>query len=132
MNAIEQRVAYYVERLQGDASEDAFHGLIECPPQAIPAIIDSYDSADCADTKATIIEVLGHFRNSQAIDLLKKTLADSDPKIWKPSLDSLVSIGEEALEALKNSLRNECSNVKMEYIAEAIEQIQLAPKTGKG
>ncbi|MCP4415364.1 MAG: HEAT repeat domain-containing protein [Chloroflexi bacterium] len=74
--------------------------------------------------QAAIIEVLGYFRSSQSIDFLKETLADNNPDIWKPSLDSLVSIGQEALDVLRDSLESEGSNDKMEWIAEAIDQIR--------
>jgi len=125
MDSLEEQAAYWIERLDGRESEDAFHRLIECPTTVVPLLINAYAREERPAVKAAIVGVVNEFRHPEIVGFLSRILAEDDADIWKEALDGLVSIGNGgALEVLRKAQESLRGDDRLEWIREAVEQIR--------
>jgi hypothetical protein len=121
-------VAHHIERLrQPETPEDAWHSredLESLDFQALPILQQYAVSEKDEDIRATLVEIIGHHRRPESISFLAQRLGDASQKVWKAALDGLVTLGaDDALAALK-AARASASVEQLEYIDEAIDQIE--------
>jgi hypothetical protein len=122
---LEGMVAHYLDRLDGPGSDDAFHSLLECSREALPALIEAYWSEKRVGVKAAIVRIVWMSRDPGTVGFLVSTLQDVDAAVWKEALDGLVTIGgEQVLDALRESMESESHSEKLPWICEAIEQVR--------
>jgi hypothetical protein len=115
-------IAHYIERLR-----KARGPIEECSPleELDPQILQQYAiSEQDEDVRAYLVEVIWQHRRPESIPFLAQILSDPSKKVWKVALDGLVVIGtDDALVALK-SARASVSSDELEYIDEAIDQLE--------
>ena len=118
-----EAVAYYLSKARSGALEDAFHGLRELGPAALPAMQSAYrDEADPI-VRALLVEVIGHHRQPSTIDFLADALEDSAPVVWKQALDGLVALASpDSLRALRSAADREADEDRRAWIEEAADQ----------
>lgn len=122
--------AYYIKRLRGPDSDDAYHSLIEAGNAIVPILIDAYRTEQDSVIRSELVKVVSQHQLPEVIDLLSEAIDDPAPEIWKSALDGLVATGgqlairvlESARQRLQPSDRKE--HTKAEWIDEAIQQIR--------
>ncbi len=115
-------IAHYIERLR-----KAKGPIEECSPleEVDPKILEPYAiSEQDENVRAYLVEVIWQHRRPELVPFLARVLNDPSKKVWKVALDGLVVLGtDDALVALK-AARAGASAKKLEYIDEAIDQIE--------
>lgn len=132
MRDIGGAVRYYLDRLRNGASEDAFFGLLELGPEAMPILIAAASEPPNRDIRAGLVEVIWQYRRLEAIEFLSTALDDTEPAVWKQALDGLVALGgPAAAQQLREALGrlSHCGTERgpsEEWLREALEQIAQA------
>lgn len=121
-----EAVAHYLEC----NDDDAFHGLRELGPEALPVLIEEFQSRRDPSQRALIIQVVSQHRLVESVEFLAAALFDPGPEVWKHALDGLVAISNgdaaqtvaAALEAVRQ--RPTANGLSEEWLIEALEQIR--------
>lgn len=122
--------AFYIERLRGPESEDAYHSLIEADNSIIPILIDAFRTEQDSEIRSDLVAVIWQHRVPETTDFLIEATNDPAPEVWKSALDGLVAIGGQdaiqALELARERLHPDSRKeyTKEEWIDEAIQQIK--------
>ncbi len=53
--------AFYIERLRGPESENAYHSLIEADDAIIPILIDAFRTEQDSEIRSDLVEVIWQF-----------------------------------------------------------------------
>jgi hypothetical protein len=120
MSLQNQIVAEFIAVYRSGRCDDAFHSLIERGPALVPDLIDAYETTECPETKAFLLEVVAYFRSAEASGFLRHALRRSEPLIWKVALDGLVIL--RAADDLEHVLVSTTEEPKRSWIVEAISQ----------
>ena len=119
---------HYLEKLKGSSSdwEDAYHRLIEADHAILPILNAAFREESEPALRATLVEIIWQHRLPGTVDFLAEALEDSNPEVWKNSLDGLVRLGNreaiQVLESAKCQVKNRQSD-RIRWIDEAIQQI---------
>lgn len=122
--------AYYIERLGGRDSVDAYHSLIEADNAVIPFLIEAFRTEQDPTVRSDLVEVIWQHRLPETIEFLSEALDDLASKVWKNALDGLVCLGGQAaidvLESAKSRIQSgsRAELVQIEWIDEAIQQVR--------
>jgi hypothetical protein len=135
----DEEVAYYLTRLRDGQGEDAFFGLIEAGPGAVPLLIAAFAKPENRAVRADLVRCVWEYRERKALVFLAEVLHDPEPTVWKAALDGIVSLGgREAIRTLEAaharlSAADARSGITAEWIDEAVEQLreQAADDTGQ-
>jgi HEAT repeat protein len=130
MRDIEKPVGYYIGLLHAGAREEAFFGLLDLGPEALPLLMSEAVKPTAAKIRSALVEVIWQYRQPAVIDFLGRHLTDSDPDVWKQALDGLVAIGGPnalhwvgtTMEGLDKSVPS--NGLSAEWLQEAMQQIQ--------
>lgn len=124
MHIMSDFVDYYVQKLGGKDSENAYFSLIGMDDALVPELIARYDEIASNSIKAEIIDIVGEHHRKEDIPFLVEAVENENAFIWQAALDGLVKIGSErCVSALKELLLQTHDHNKQEWIEEAIEQI---------
>jgi HEAT repeat protein len=116
-------VDYYLSQLSGPEAENSWHSLVEAGPDALPYLVEAFNSNDDPQIQVRLIQIICQYRSKNAVPFLSTQLNNQFPEIWKTALDGLVSLGNtEAIEALGVAMEH-VKGEKREWIEEAIQQI---------
>lgn len=125
-DSLEEKINYYVGRLNGDDSENALHSLMEMPESAVPILIQKYKFINDDLIKSYMVEAIWQIRDSNCIDFLFECLNENDEDIWEEALNGIVTLGREKeigrLEVLLRSVSKK--ETKYGRFEEAIEFIK--------
>jgi len=90
--------------------------------------VEEYHRESEAERRRLLIHCLWQYRDPGVIPTLAAALDDANDRVWKESLDGLVTLGTgEALVILENARQqSEASgpDEKRQWIAEAIQQVR--------
>jgi len=139
MSSLDEEVTYYLARLRDGVGEDAFFGLIEAGPGAVPMLIAAFAIPENRAVRADLVRCVWEYRQPEALGFLAGALYDPEPAVWKTALDGIVTLGgSEAvrtLEAAHASLPADQprNGITAEWINEALDQLreQAAEDTGR-
>jgi hypothetical protein len=121
---LKDEVERLLSELHGPRSEDALCSLTGIP-EALPLVEEAFTRASDGARRADIVHCMWQFRNPEALPTLALALHDADDRVWKESLDGLVTLGGAAsLLVLEGELNRTVPAVKREWIEEAIGQIR--------
>lgn len=134
MNNLEEAVAYYLRLLRAGKAEDAFFGLLDLRPAALPQLLMEISNPLNRSIVRGILEILWQFRDPRAIDYLGQALSHSDARVWKEALNGLVAIGgAESLRTLRETRDHidshgpSANGLTLEWLDEAMEQVVASP-----
>jgi hypothetical protein len=124
-------IAHYLERLRKAGGPIDFCSPLDALD---PQILQQYAlSEQNEDVRAYLVEIIWQQRLPESAPFLSRMLNDPSKKVWKVALDGLVLLGspvvsgglgtDAALAALK-AARAGASAEQLEYIDEAIDQIE--------
>jgi hypothetical protein len=133
-----EEVAYYLACLRDGPAEDAFFGLIEAGPDAVPLLIAAFAEPENRAVRANLVRCVWEHRRPEALGFLAGALHDPEPAVWKEALDGIVALGggeaARTLEVAHARLAADQprSGITAEWIDEALEQLreQAAEDTG--
>ncbi|SRR5260221_941823 len=121
------RIAPLLAQLGGPSTDAAVHSLTELR-EALPLLVEEYHRESEAERRRLLIHCLWQYRDPGVIPTLAAALDDANDRVWKESLDGLVTLGTgEALVILENARQqSEASgpDEKRQWIAEAIQQVR--------
>src|SRR4051794_31395183 len=138
MSNLDEDVAYYLARLRDGHAEDAFFGLIEAGPDAVPLLIAAVAKPENGEVRADLVRCVWEHRRSEAMGFLAGALHDPEPAVWKTALDGIVAFGSgeavRTLEAARARLSADQarSGITAEWIDEALEQLREQPAEDTG
>jgi hypothetical protein len=123
-----ESIARHIECLRKpETPEEAWHSLEDLEgldTQALPILQQFAASEKDEEIRARLVEAVWQNRRPESVPFLARMLNDLSKKVWKAALDGLVAIGtNEALAALKTERAN-ASAKQLEYIDEAIDQLE--------
>jgi hypothetical protein len=130
MNDLDSYAAYYLERLKGPESEDAYHSLIEAEDGIVPLLVTAFGTEANPGIRAMLVKIIWQHRIPETVEFLSEALNDSHPEVWKNALDGFVAIGGPLAILLLESARQRMQSagqrepVRMEWIEETIQQIR--------
>jgi hypothetical protein len=130
VNSANEYAAYYLEQLRQGHAEDAFFGLIEGPPDVVPALIDAFAKEENRGVRADIVRCIWQHRRPEAIGFLAEVLHDPEPAVWQEALDGLVALGGskgiQALQAARSRVApgRPGHAITAEWLDEALEQLR--------
>ena len=131
---LEEKVNYYIERLDGEDSVNAFHSLIQLPASVVPIIIRRYNLEDDIEFKSKLIEVIWQIRDESCKEFLYECFDDNEDEIWEEALNGIVALASsedvEKLELKRNGLSK--IDPKYKRIDEAAEFISDTVSDAKG
>jgi TPR repeat protein len=122
MADVKELVEYYVARLSGTEREDAWHGLAEAGPAALPHVIAAFQATGDVGVHVNLVRVLAEYRTADAVPFLVGLLALAEEPVWKSALDALVAIGGGAALQAMAKARTAAPPARREWIDEAIDQ----------
>ena len=130
MSELEDMVTHYIAALSGPSAENAYHGLLEAGPAAVPFLATAFSTERRPEMRATILQIIWQSRNPSALPVLASGLADPAPAVWRAALDGLVTLrGPKAVETLR-AARNRAvvgeGPVPIDWLEEALQQIDEA------
>ncbi len=126
----EAYAAYYIKRLDGPDSENAYHSLIEANDAIVPFLIEAFRNEQNPAIRSALVEIIWHHRLPETVEFLSEALGDSAAEVWKSALDGLVALGgQPALRVLKSAKQQirsdrQAETTRAEWINEAIRQIK--------
>jgi len=121
-------VEFYLSLIREGRVSEGVHGLLDAPPNALPALMEVLDSPENADIRPEMVHCIWQFRNPQAVDLLGRLIHDTDDEVWREALDGFVTIGgERSRTALQDALKTLSDADKREWVEEALSQIAAEP-----
>jgi hypothetical protein len=126
---------YYVKRLKGAGTEDAYHCLIEADDQIIPNLIDTFRNSKDPAIRSELVEIIWQHRNPATIEFLSEALHDPIPEVWKNAMDGLVALAcPKSLDVLR-SVRTRAFPKETQteefhrWLKEAIDQVEERMKS---
>jgi hypothetical protein len=139
MRSLGEEVAYYLACLHDGLVEDAFFGLIEAGPGAVPLLIAAFAKPENRAVRANLVRCVWEYRRPEALGFLAGALHDPEPAVWKTALDGIVALGgSEAVRTLKAAharlpTGQPRSGITAEWIDEALDQLreQMADDAGR-
>lgn len=118
-----EAVDYYVEKARAGSLEEAFHGLRELSPDAIPAMQSVYVDEDDPIVRSLLLKAIWQHRQHSAIDFLADALRDPAPVVWRQALDGLVALASPAsIQSLRSAGGREADAERRAWIEEAVDQ----------
>ena len=124
-----KRIAPLLAQLDGPKTGDAVRSLTEIR-EALPLIAEEYEREANGGRRRWLIHCLWQYRDRAAIPILVSALADPDERVWKESLEGLVTLGGvDVLTALAEAVPASQGPTQAErrrWIEEAIEQVRSA------
>ena len=128
MHDISEAVRYYLDQLRDGACEDAFFGLLDLGPEAMPLLIAAAAEPENHDVRANLVEVIWQYRRPEAVAFLGAALDNSEPAVWQQALDGLVVLGGPAAarqvrEALERLAEDGARGASEDWLREALEQM---------
>jgi hypothetical protein len=120
-----EMIAHYIERLRkAQGPIEVCSPLEDLDAQALPILQQYALSEQDEGIRTYLVEIVWQYRRPESIPFLAQMLNDPSKKVWKVALDGLVTLGtDDALAALKTA-RASASAKRLEYIDEAIDQLE--------
>lgn len=124
-------IADLIEKFRSGDEDDALHGLIELPGDALPELINRFRSESLGPIRALLVKAIWERRARSVIPFLDEALQDGDEEVWQESLDGLVTLASpEALAVLQSArtrrFAEEADQKRFHlWLEEAIQQVQF-------
>ena len=119
-----ERIAYYVQQLQSDDADNAYHSLLEIDDVLIPDLIRAYYNTGNMRVRVQILKIIGEHRRQHDIEFFVTALGSNIEEIWKTALDGLVKIGtQQCIEVITDERKQMWSRDRHAWYDEAINQI---------
>ncbi len=121
---------YYIKRLKGPDSDDAYYSLIEADDGIIPILIERFRSEKDSAIRSELVEIIWQHRNLDTVEFLSEALEDTAPQVWKNALDGLVALaGPKAMQVLRSAQnrvfpKQRQTDEFQAWLKEAIEQAE--------
>ncbi len=87
-----ESIACSLERYRLGFVDEAFHGLLELEPVALPELVEVYRAETNISTRRFLLNVLWQHRNPAVTPILAEALSDRESEIWQEAMDGLVAI----------------------------------------
>jgi HEAT repeat protein len=124
-------IAALVDKFRGGDEENALHGLIELPNDALPELIEYFRAETLAPVRALLVKAVWERRDPAVVPFLAEALQDLDEEVWQEALDGLVTLASpEALEVLQSAKDSRSTDAESDkrfrlWLGEAIQQVQF-------
>jgi hypothetical protein len=130
MTHVTRAVECYLARLRAGASEEAFFGLWDLGPSALPNLIAEAQKPSARTIKAALVEIIWQSREPAVLGFLCECLEDPDSSVWKQALDGLVAIGGSPAVLYLQTVSERViigsfpkNGLSLEWLTEALDQI---------
>lgn len=128
---MQQAFGGYVSQLAGTKSEDAWHGLVELGPAALPFLHAAFESTAEPAVRSLLLRVIQEHRDEGSIDLLVAALGDGSREVWMTALDVLVAIGGERARAALARFECVAPEERRAWLCEASGQVSAGTQAAE-
>src|SRR5258706_4147045 len=87
-----RRIAPLLAQLGGPSTDAAVHSLTELR-EALPLLLEEYHRESDAERRRLLIHCIWQYRDPGVIPTLAAALDDANDRVWRESLDGLVTLG---------------------------------------